>query len=681
MTELISDMQSFRLSDEFFESWRRRPVRWGFDISGGNTLGEIIFLSKYSRRLESGRKETWAECVRRVVEGVFSILYDHCRLAGRPWNWRRRQADAGQMFAAMFHMRWLPPGRGLWMMGTPFVQDEGGAALQNCAFVSTRSLGSGQTWEPFIRLMEMSMLGIGVGFDTRGRERLLVGPEPDGRYTHRVLDSREGWCESLRLLMDAYTRPGAPLPVFDYSAVRPAGRPIVRFGGVSAGPEPLRAMHGRVQRLLAARAGQPLSSVDIVDLMNLIGACVAAGNIGRAAEIALGRHDDQGFLDLKDPLVNPARLGPGGWGHLSNNSIVVTPGDDLSHVVDRIARNGEPGLFFIGNARRFGRLKDPPDERDSLAMGTNPCAEQTLEDRECCTLVETFPTRHGPGDDFTTTLRSALLYAKAVTLVSTKWPDVNAVMTRNRRIGCSISGLAQLVDAIGYQRTARWLDRWYTIARRIDYSLSSWLDLPRSVKLTSVKPSGTISLLAGVSPGIHFPEGASGHGAYIRRLRCGVPGPLTTALAAAGYRVEPDVIDPSRLVAELPVAGQPGRVAAEVTITEKARLAAMVQHYWADNQVSVTLTFRPREQPALLDVMTSATTTLKAVSFLPLLEGGAYAQMPYEPVDSGAYERMTRDIKPLDHDLLYREVAEAEGDAFCDGDTCQRFPGQPGENR
>lgn len=681
MTALISGTQSFRLTDEFFEPWQQQPVRWGFDIGGGNTLGEIVFLSKYSRRLASGRKETWAECVRRVVEGVFSILYDHCQVAQRPWDRRRRQADAEQMFAGMFHMRWLPPGRGLWMMGTPFVHAEGGAALQNCAFVSTRSLGRGQTWEPFVRLMEMSMLGIGVGFDTRGRERLLVGPEPDGRYTHPVLDSREGWCDSLRLLLEAYLRPGASLPVFDYGRVRPAGQPIVRFGGVSAGPEPLQVMHSRVRRLLVSRAGHPLSSVDIVDLMNMIGVCVAGGNIGRAAEIALGRRDDEAFLDLKDPAVNPARLGRDGWGHMSNNSVVAEPGDDLTYLVDRIACNGEPGLFFIRTARRFGRLKDPPDERDSLAMGTNPCAEQTLEDGECCTLVETFPTRHGPEDDFTATLRSALLYAKAVTLVPTRWPDVNSVMARNRRIGCSISGLAQMVDVIGHQQMAAWLDDCYQTARRTDEKLSAWLDLPRSVKLTSVKPSGTISLLAGVSPGIHFPEGAPRHGAYIRRLRCGAAGPLTAALASSGYRVEPDAINPSQLVAELPVRGQRGRVAAEVAIAEKARLAAMLQHYWADNQVSVTLTFRPEERAELPDMMTMAAATLKAVSFLPLVEGGAYAQMPYEPVDASTYDQVIRGISSLDRDLLYLEGAEAEGEVFCDGDACQWPAGQPGEVR
>jgi ribonucleoside-triphosphate reductase (thioredoxin) len=665
---------SFRLTDDFYEPWARRPVHWGFDIGAGNTLGELAFLVKYSRLLPGGRKEAWAECVRRVVEGVFSILHDHCRAAGRRWDGPRSRAEAEHMFAGMFHMRWLPPGRGIWMMGTPFVSTEGGAALQNCAFVSTQALGRGQTWEPFVRLMEMSMLGIGVGFDTRGRGQLRVGPEPPRLANYRVPDTREGWCESLRLLLGAYFRPGGALPVFDYSLVRPAGRPIVRFGGVSAGPEPLRALHDRVAALLAARGGSLLSSADIVDLMNMIGKCVAAGNIGRSAEIALGGLDDSAFLDLKNPDVNPIRLGPDGWGHLSNNSVIMDPGDDFGHIVDRIATNGEPGLFFLETARRFGRLKDPPNQRDSRALGTNPCAEQTLEDNECCTLVETFPSRHRSLGDFAMTLRSAILYAKAVTLLPTKWPDVNQVMCRNRRIGCSLSGLAQLTDSLGYQPVARWLDRWYRIAIRLDQHLSAWLGLPRSVKLTSVKPSGTISLLAGVSPGVHFPEGAPGHGAYIRRLRCGQPGPVPTALARAGYQVEPDVMDPSKMVAELPVSRQRGRVTSEVTMWEKARLAAMLQHFWADNQVSVTLTFRHSEQADLTAVMTEASRKLKAVSFLPLVEGGAYRQMPYEPVGAERHQHLRRRVSALDRGVLYHESPDAEGEVFCDGDRCQ-WPG------
>lgn len=678
---MTDDLFSFRLPDDMVADWRNRPVRWGFDVGGGNALGEIVFVAKYSRVTGAGGKERWVDCVRRVVDGTFSILYDHCRANGCRWDAEARRRDAERMFAGLFEMRWLPPGRGLWMMGTPFVREEGGAALQNCAFLSTRGLGGGQTWQPFVRLMEMSMLGIGVGFDTLGRDRLAVGPEPTAERTCRIADTREGWCESVRLLLTAFLQPNQPLPRFDYGLIRPAGRPIVRFGGVASGPGPLRVLHRRVLALLRARSGHRLSSVDIVDLMNMIGKCVAAGNIGRSAEIALGGLDDPDFLALKDPAVNPTRLGPDGWGHVSNNSVVVRPGEDCTGLLDRICGNGEPGLFFLDNARRFGRLVDPPDDRDHEALGTNPCAEQTLHDNECCTLVETFPTRHRSLDEYLDTIRSAMLYAKAVTLVPTRWPEVTAVMNENRRIGCSVSGLAQFLDTVGIDGLTGWLDTAYQRVRAVDRALSAWLDVPRSIKLTSVKPSGTVSLLAGVSPGVHFPEGAVGHGAYIRRLRCPADGPLAGTLAAAGYPTEPDLVEPTRsVVVDLPVAGQPGRVAAEVALPEKLRLAAVAQSVWADNQVSVTVGFREDERPLLRDLLagTELAERLKSVSFLPATPAGAYPQMPYEAIDAERFGRMRDRVWALDGAELYGAATEPDGERYCTTDVCSVVPERPG---
>ncbi|NSC25218.1 fused protease/ribonucleoside-triphosphate reductase [Streptomyces albus subsp. chlorinus] len=671
MTGLGSSGPTFRLDEEFFAGWRRRPPEWGFDIGSGNTLGELVFLARYSRVTSSGAKETWADCVRRVVEGTFSLLRAHCAAAGRRWDRDRLGRAAEDMFARMYTMRWLPPGRGLWMMGTDFVRDEGGAALQSCAFVSTAGLAASERSEPFVRLMEMCLLGVGVGFDTAGRGRLRIGPEPATAAAFVIPDSREGWSESLRLLLDAFLRPGRPMPRFDYAKLRPAGAPIARFGGVASGPAPLQALHESVTALLRRRAGRTLGTADLVDLMNLIGKCVASGNIGRSAEIALGDRDDPDFLDLKNPKVHPDRMGPNGWGHLSNNSLVVDAGDDCEALVDRIAANGEPGLFFRRTAQRFGRLADPPDERDLAAVGTNPCAEQTLEDRECCTLVETFPTRHRSLTDYLATLRTALLYAKAVTLMDTRWPDSNDVMRRNRRIGCSMSGLAQFRDAMGAERVRTWLDQAYRGAKEVDASLSAWLGIPRSVKLTSVKPSGTVSLLAGVSPGVHFPEGAPQGGTCIRRLRTPSSGPVAEALAAAGYRLEPDVMSPAdSVVVELPVGGHPGRVASEVGVREQLALAVTAQRYWADNQVSVTLTVREEELAHLRQLLRRADLGLKAASFLPRRTAGAYPQMPYEPLAHDRFLRLRERVGELDRRLLYGGAVEPEGERFCTSDRC-----------
>ena len=226
------------------------------------------------------------------------------------------------MFDDIFHMRFLPPGRGLWAMGTALTEERGlFAALNNCAFVSTAELGANPRGlaDPFCFLMDASMLGVGVGFDCRGAgSARVVVPRPaesggEGERVFVIEDSREGWVQSMRVLLEAYLHPlnarthdeqGLALavePVFDYSLVRPAGAPIRGFGGKSQGPEPLQELHMALREALQHAAvssstavsevkqeGALLQPRTIVDIMNMIGRCVVAGNVRRTAEIAFG---------------------------------------------------------------------------------------------------------------------------------------------------------------------------------------------------------------------------------------------------------------------------------------------------------------------------------------------------------------------------------------------------------
>jgi len=370
----MSEYLSFRLHDEFVDRWAKEPVDWGFPIGAGNSLGELTYITKYSRLKPDGSKERWHETCRRVIEGMYSILKDHCTQARTPWNHNKAMRSAEDAFERMFRFKWLPPGRGLWMMGTALVHEERNSApLQNCAFISTETLGPRNPTLPFIRLMEMSMYGVGVGFDTRGAGLLTVHEPQGDPEVFMVPDTREGWCESVDLLLRSYFLPHQAPVEFDYSLLRPAGAPLKRFGGVSAGPGPLRRLHEQVRDLFVGRAGDPLRSTDIVDICNLEGKCVVAGNIRRSAEIALGNHDDKDFLALKDWQVNPERMGPDGWGNLSNNSVFANVGDDLAHLVDLIAENGEPGIMWLDLARQFGRLADEPTNKDYRVAGCNPC--------------------------------------------------------------------------------------------------------------------------------------------------------------------------------------------------------------------------------------------------------------------------------------------------------------------
>jgi ribonucleoside-triphosphate reductase len=405
----------------------------------------------------TGQYEEWWQTVERVVNGCYNMQRGWIEQHGLGWNARRAQRSAQEMYSRIFSMKFLPPGRGLWAMGSPITEEKRlYAALNNCAFVSTETMRADGASKPFAFLMDAAMLGVGVGFDTKGAGTVTVrGPAADKPAVPvRIADSREGWVASVRMLLDAHFG-GQPDLDFDYSGIRPPGEPIKGFGGVSSGPDALIGLHERIRSVLVPLAGRELTVTAIVDIMNLIGQCVVSGNVRQTAEIAFGDPDCDEYVDLKNYAVNPHRAA---FGWTSNNSVFARLGMDYGPVCERVAANGEPGFAWLDNMRAYGRMGGVADHRDARASGGNPCLEQTLESYEMCCLVESFPANHDSLDDFKRTLKFAFLYAKTVTLGQTHWPEVNRVTLRNRRIGCSMSGIAQFIAKHGIEELRVWCD-------------------------------------------------------------------------------------------------------------------------------------------------------------------------------------------------------------------------------
>ena len=653
-------MEKFHLSENFINKFKRKRPPFGF-----NGLGELVYMRTYSRIKENGKNERWWETVRRVVEGTYSMQknwIDSHQLGWNPWQ---AQASAQDMYERIFNMKFLPPGRGLWAMGTPITEEKGlYAALNNCAFVSTKTLKEDYS-KPFCFLMDASMLGVGVGFDTKGAGEIVVKGIDDNRdeQVFQIPDTREGWVESLRLLLESYFHGQAPVE-FDYTKVRPAGEPIKGFGGVSSGPEPLMEVHEDIRKVLDNNSGEPISVTTIVDIMNLIGKCVVAGNVRRTAEIVFGDPDSEEYLDLKNYKVNPHR---DQYGWTSNNSIFAELGMDYTDVCKRIVDNGEPGFAWLDNMRSYSRMQNGGDDKDHRVAGGNPCLEQSLESYELCCLVETFPYNHDSLEDYQRTLKYAYLYAKTVTLGKTHWSETNRVMLRNRRIGCSVSGVAQFITKHGMEELRNWLESGYDTIQEWDKVYSDWFAVPKSIKTTSVKPSGTVSLLVGATPGMHYPESRF----YIRRMRLSKHSELIEPLKKAGYKLEPAFgSEDSTMVVEVPVdVGEGIRTAAELSIWEQFSLAAFLQRHWADNQVSCTATFDPEtEAEQLPHVLNYFQYRLKGISLLPRHPLGAYKQMPYESITEKEYEKQVSKLGHLS--FVGVEGEEAEIDKFCNNDVC-----------
>ena len=653
-------IEKFVLSENFIDKYKRKRPPFGF-----NGLGELVYMRTYSRIKEDGKNERWWETIKRVVEGTYSMQKHWIDSHGLGWNPWQAQRSAQEMYDRIFYMKFLPPGRGLWAMGTSITEEKGlYAALNNCAFVSTSTIKDDYS-KPFCFLMDASMLGVGVGFDTKGAGEIIVkGVNRDrNEEIYMIPDTREGWVESLRLLLESYFH-GMPLIEFDYNQIRDAGEPIKGFGGVSSGHEPLKEIHKEIREVLDKNTGEPITVTTIVDIMNLIGKCVVAGNVRRTAEIVFGNPFDDEYLNLKNYKANPHREQ---YGWTSNNSIYAELGMDYTDVCKRIVDNGEPGLAWLENMRGYSRLKNGRDNKDHRAAGGNPCLEQTLESYELCCLVETFPNNHDSLEDYLRTLKYAYLYAKTVTLGKTHWSDTNRVMLRNRRIGCSVSGVAQFITNRGLEELRSWLETGYDIIQSWDCMYSDWLAVPRSIKTTSVKPSGTVSLLAGATPGLHYPESRF----YIRRMRLSKHSELIEPLKKAGYTIEPAFgSEDTTVVVEVPVdVGEGIRTAAELSIWEQFSLAAFLQRHWADNQVSCTATFCPEtEADELPYVLNYFQYRLKGISLLPRYDTGAYRQMPYEKITKNKYKSMVSNLKYLS--FVGVEGEEAEIDKFCNNDIC-----------
>lgn len=643
----------FKLDKDFVAKYATIPVKFGF-----NGLGELTYYRTYSRLKANGENEQWFETVERVVNGIYSIQKKHILDQDLGWNENKAQESAEEMYDRIFTFKFLPPGRGLWACGTDIVKKGLGAAMNNCGFVSTKDIDKNFS-KPFCFMMDMSMLGVGVGFDVKGAGKILIVKPTEESYVFEIPDTREGWVKSIELLLESYTRTFSKPVKMVYDLIREAGAPIKTFGGVSSGPAPLILLHEQLRTILDKRDGQYLTEEDIADIMNLIGVCVVSGNVRRSAQIMFGEANSSAYLDLKNYEVNPHRAA---YGWTSNNSVFCNENTDYKEAAKRTAINGEPGYFWLENAQKYGRMVDAPNWKDKKAVGCNPCAEQTLEDHELCCLVETFPHNHESLEDYKRTLKFAYLYGKSVTLLKTHNKDTNKVLLRNRRIGLSQTGIAQFLETHTLEEYRIWCDEGYKTVQKYDEIYSNWLCIPKSIKTTSIKPSGTISLLAGASPGMHYPE----NNFYIRRIRIGVNSPLLEACEKAGYPMEQDVYDPSSMVVEIPVSIK-CKTIDQVSIWEQVALAVFIQKWWADNQVSCTVTFKPEEAKEIPAILDYYKYDLKAISFLPRVEQGAYPQMPYEAITEEEYLRRYTSTKPIKIGTVSQD---SKPELYCDSEKC-----------
>jgi len=306
------------------------------------------------------------------------------------------------------------------------------------------------------------------------------------------------------------------------------------------------------------------------------------------------------------------------------------------------------------------------------------CCEQTLESKETCNLVEIFPPNINSREEFLDVIKYAYLYGKSVTLAKTHLPETNQVQLRNRRIGLSLSGLAMFKEKEGIREVRRWMEDGYDRVQYYDRIYSRWLCIPQSVKTTSIKPSGSISLVAGTTAGVHYPINKY----YLKNMRINIFSPLLEWAKKSGYRVAPEIKykenkngafipyeSDDTFVVSFPVKFEGEiRSRSEISIWEQMEFVELAQGFWADNQVSVTVTFLESEEGSIKNVLETFERKIKNVSFIRNYDDAPYKQMPEEKITEEEYEEYVSNIRKVNMGDYLTE--DAEGESGCANDTC-----------
>lgn len=625
-----------------------------------STLGFLTYKRTYARRLNeadaNSATEDFPQTVKRVV--------DACR---EQLNVGFTSDEEQRLNNYLLQLKGSVAGRFWWQLGTKTVDTLGLSSLQNCAFTVID-----HPIRPFTWAMDLLMLGSGVGYNIQKKNIDKLPPVNENFTTPTrsdtndadfiVPDSREGWVKLLgKTLKAAFLSDNAATFTYSTKMIRGKGAPIKGFGGTASGPEDLCQGIERIGAVLERRRGKKIRPVDALDIMNIIGAVVVAGNVRRSAQIAIGDADDVEYL-----LAKRWDLGNiPSWRAMSNNSVVCDDINDVHEFFwDGYEGKGEPyGLINLKLSRKVGRLGET-EYPDPDVQGYNPCAEQSLANFETCCLAEVFLPNVTSKEEFIDICKMLYRINKHSLMLPCHLKETEAIVHKNMRMGIGLTGVLQ-----SSEEQIGWLDEAYKALRAYDVEYSAKIGVSPSVKLTTIKPSGTLSLLPGVTPGIH-----PGYAQYmIRRIRISSNHPLVDTCRKHGYPVEyqrnfDGSDDHSTVVVSFPFSYPEGtKLAKDMTAIDQLEQVKRMQALWSDNSVSCTVYYRKEELPEIKKYLKKHyKNSHKSLSFLLHSEHG-FHQAPYEEISKEAYDELKANT------TLINSISEASiglDDAECANGAC-----------
>ncbi len=611
-------------------------------------LSDFIVHTKYARYLEDKkRRETWDELVTRNKNMHLKKFKDD----------KEVKKLINEVYKFVYDRKVLPSMRSMQFGGKPIEITP--SRIYNCAYMPITSV------KAFSEIMFLLLGGTGVGFSVQRHHVRELPPVKKPRKTRRYLigDSIEGWADAIDVLVRAYLDPTKRTrPRFDYSDIRPKGARLVTSGGKAPGPEPLKKCLQTLERLFDRKEiGDKLQPIEVHDMVCHIADAVLAGGIRRAALISLFSIDDEYMLKAKSGAwweKNPQR------GRANNSAVVVRSRVDKESF-DKLwefivnSGSGEPGIYFSNDKN----------------WGTNPCCEIALKPYQFCNLCEINASNIESQEDFEERVRAATIIGTLQAsytdfhYLREEWKDTTE---RDALVGVGITGIAsnKLKD-INLKKGAEH-------AKKINREVAKLLGINPASRVTTIKPSGTSSLVLGCSSGIH-----SYHNDYYIR---GIQLNKTEAIYSYLVKNHPTLIEEYEAIPNTGFFRVPLKAPdnASIRTEDTKELLDRIKRYnleWVRNghnegmnanNVSATINVKDGEWDMIGEWMWKNRKNFNGLSVLPY-DGGTYKQAPFTDCTKEEYEDMKSDLNKINLKNVIEDEdnTDLKGEIACSGGSCE----------
>ena len=545
-------------------------------------------------------------------------------------------------------------------------------AAFNCSYIAPQKI------EDFAEIMYISMCGTGIGFSVENQfVQMLPQIKKQTKEklpTHKVGDSREGWCDALTIGLNTWFE-GKDID-FDFSEVRPSGARLKTMGGRSSGPEPLRSLLSFSRRKILAKQGNRLSSLDVHDICCKISEIVVAGGVRRSAMISLSDLNDLEMRDSKNGqfyVTEPQRM-------MANNSAVYIEKPTATQFLEEWLSLAKSGSGERGIFNRGGVQKQIPERRIKALksniehIGTNPCGEIFLEPKEFCNLSEVVARAEDTEETLMKKMRIATILGTYQSTL-TNFPYISKEWKNNceqeRLLGVSITGQWDCKII----RNAEVLKKLKEYGIKINEEYAKRFEINPATAVTCVKPSGNLSQTVDSSSGLHPRHSQY----YIRRVRISSTDALFQMIKDQKIPYYPEVgqsmESANTFVIEFPIKAPDGAVTKnDLSAIDQLEYWKILKTNYTEHNPSVTISVGDDEWIDVADWVYKNWDIIGGLAFLPR-EDTVYLLAPYEEITKERYEEMVKNMPEIDFSqiLLYEkeDSTDVKRELACSSGVCE----------